>query len=60
MSEESDRMVELLQELGMLKRDSTGETRSDAAARRKRKKEITQEMKQLAIQKKRKQIVPGS
>jgi hypothetical protein len=45
MSEESNRMLALLQELALLK--SAGDTR-DAAARRK---EISNEMKQLAEEK---------
>jgi len=48
MSEESDRMMDLLQELAALKR---GESRVDKHTARKRRREISQEMKQLAAEK---------
>jgi hypothetical protein len=50
MSEESDRMMVLLQELAVLKK-GTG-TRRTGPMTRKRRKEIGQEMKRLARQKK--------
>jgi len=48
MSEESDRMMVLLQELAALKR---GEGPQDKRAARKRRREISKEMKQLAAEK---------
>ena len=47
-NEESQRMMLLLQELAVLKRDE-----SRSFGRVKRRKEITQEMKRLAAQKKK-------
>ncbi len=47
MSEESDRMLALLQELALLKNAMT----DDLSAHRKRRKEIRNEIKQLAAQK---------
>ena len=56
MSEESKRMLELLQEVAALKEAGESENRADATACRKRRKEISAEMKQLAHSKtKRKQ-----
>jgi hypothetical protein len=49
MSEESDRMMILLQELAALKTVDDNERNSPAAKRRRR--EISREMKQLALQK---------
>lgn len=49
MSEESDRMMALLEELAVLKNAKTGEISSAAA--RKRRKEIKREMKDIAAQK---------
>ena len=49
MSEESDRMMVLLQELTALKRAGKSE---EQLISKKRRKEITKEMKQLALQKK--------
>lgn len=52
MSETSDRVIFLLQELALLK--EAGEQESvDAQTRRKRRKEIRAEIKQLALEKKR-------
>jgi len=52
MSETSDRVIFLLQELALLK--EAGEQKSvDAQTRRKRRKEIRAEIKQLALEKKR-------
>lgn len=48
MSEESDRMMDLLQELAALKR---GEGRKDKRTAGKRRREIGKEMKQLAAEK---------
>jgi hypothetical protein len=50
MSEESDRMMVLLQELAALKTADESERNSPAA--QKRRREISREMKQLALQKK--------
>jgi hypothetical protein len=47
MSEESDRMLALLQELALLKNTMM----DDLSARRKRRKQIRNEIKQLAAQK---------
>ena len=52
MSEESDRMLTLLQELAGLKEVEDSGTHADAAARRKRRIEIGKEMKELAGRKK--------
>jgi hypothetical protein len=52
MTEESDRMLTLLQELAALKELEDSGTRADAAAGRKRRKEIHDEIKQLAGRKK--------
>lgn len=52
MSEESDRMLTLLQELAVLKEVEDSGTHADAAARRKRRKEIGKETKELAGRKK--------
>jgi hypothetical protein len=50
MSEESDRMMVLLKELGALKKaEENGE---QSLISKKRRKEISREMKQLALQKK--------
>jgi hypothetical protein len=49
MSEESDRMMVLLQELAALKMGDDNERNSPAA--KKRRREISREMKQLALQK---------
>jgi hypothetical protein len=50
MSEQSDRMMVLLQELEALKKaDENGEK---SLITKKRRKEISREMKQLALQKK--------
>lgn len=49
VSEESDRMMVLLQELTALKRAGKSE---EQLISKKRRKEITKEMKQLALQKK--------
>ena len=48
MSEESDRMMVLLQELAALKR---GEGIKDRRSARQRQREIGQEMKQIAAEK---------
>jgi hypothetical protein len=48
MTEESDRMMVLLQELAALKR---GEGSHDRGTARKRRREISKEMKKLATQK---------
>ena len=55
MSNESDRMLVLLQELAIMKKDS----RNRSAGYRKRLKEIRAEMKELAAQKKEETIRPG-
>jgi hypothetical protein len=52
MTKESDRMLTLLQELAALKEVEDSGTRADAAAGRKRRKEIHDEIKQLAGRKK--------
>jgi hypothetical protein len=52
MSDESDRMLTLLQELAILK-DEARKTRAKPAPYRKRMKEIKVEMKELAAQKER-------
>jgi len=52
MTEQSDRMLILLQELAALKELGGGRSDVDAAARRKRRKEIRAEIKQLAAEKK--------
>lgn len=51
MTEASDRMLILLQELAMLKEEERA-GKSDLAATRKRRKEIKEEMKQLAAEQK--------
>jgi hypothetical protein len=51
VSEKSHRMLILLQELAEMKQSA--EERPADAAHRKRKKEIKNEMKQLALEKKR-------
>jgi hypothetical protein len=51
MSEKSDRMLTLMQELAALKEAGDAGTRVDATLR-KRRKEISREMKQLAADKK--------
>lgn len=51
MSEESDRMMTLLQELAALKKGQ-GETARDPLIVRKRRREISREMKNLAEKKK--------
>lgn len=51
MSEESDRMLILMQELAALK-ESDDQTPARSGAHRKRRREIKNEMKQLAAQKK--------
>lgn len=51
MTEESDRMLVLLQELAAMK--DAQKARRNTAPYRKRSKEIKNEMKQLAVQKKR-------
>jgi hypothetical protein len=48
MSEESERMLTLLQELAALKDAKDAGTRADATERRKRRSQIAIEMKQLA------------
>ncbi len=48
MSEESDRMMDLLQELAVMKK---GKLRQKPVTARKRRKEISKEMKQLAAEK---------
>ncbi len=48
MSKESDRMLSLLQELAALKDARRSRKSIDATTRRKRRKEIGEEMKQLA------------
>ena len=53
MSEESVRMLALLQELSQMKDARLNMTRSEAAELQKRRKQIRAEMKQLAQQKKR-------
>jgi hypothetical protein len=52
MTEESNRMLSLLQELAGLKEAEDSGTPVDAALGRKRRKEISKEMKQLAADKK--------
>jgi hypothetical protein len=52
MTEESERMLTLLQELAALKDVESSGSRGDAAQRRKRRKEIGKEMKELASRKK--------
>jgi hypothetical protein len=53
MTEESDRTLELLQELAALKDVEESGSRHDAAVSRKRRKEIDKELKQLARSKKK-------
>jgi hypothetical protein len=53
MSDESDRMLILLQDLAVIKEEAR-KKRTKPAAYRKRKNEIRTEMKQLAAEKKRK------
>ena len=53
MTEQSDRMLMLLQELAALKELGGRGRGADAVARRKRRKEIRAEMKQLADEKKK-------
>lgn len=48
MSEESDRMMDLLQELAAMKK---GEVHQSRITARKRRKEISNEMKELAEEK---------
>lgn len=52
MSEESDRTLDLLQELAALKDIKNSGSREDAAASGKRRREIGKELKQLAKRKK--------
>ena len=52
MSNESERMLMLLQELAALKDAGDSGSRVDIATRRRRLKEIRNEMKQLAARKK--------
>ena len=52
VSEESDRMMVLLQELSALKKAGAGKS-GEGLIPKKRRKEITEEMKQLAVQKKK-------
>jgi hypothetical protein len=54
MSEASDRMLNLLQELALLKEGEHAKTHGNVAARRKRRKEIGEEIKQIATEKKEK------
>ena len=51
MSEESDRMMALLEELAVLKREGE-RTSGQSLVSKKRRKEISEEMKLLAAQKK--------
>jgi hypothetical protein len=51
MSEASDRTLLLLQELAVLKETDNTEAHMSAAARRKRRKEIGEEIKQIAAEK---------
>jgi hypothetical protein len=53
MSEASDRVLMLLQELALLEDGSTGKARVGAAARLKRRKQITEEIRQIANEKKK-------
>lgn len=53
MSEESDRMLSLLQELAAMESVDENTRAANAKAFRKRRREIRQEMKQLAAQKKK-------
>jgi hypothetical protein len=50
MSEESDRMMVLLEELAVLKREGERNSRQSLVSK-KRRKEISEEMKRLAAQK---------
>lgn len=52
MTEQSDRMLILLQELATLKEMEERPGSADAASYRKRKQEIKKEMKQLAAESK--------
>jgi hypothetical protein len=52
MTKESDRTLELLQEMAALKEVKDSGTRVESAASRKRQKEIGKELKQLARSKK--------
>lgn len=52
MTEQSDRMLILLQELAALKEMEEQGGNADTASHRKRKREITKEMKQLAAERK--------
>jgi hypothetical protein len=51
VTEASDRMLLLLQELALLKEGDDGEVQVDAAARQKRREEIGQEIKRIAAEK---------
>ena len=51
MSEASDRMLLLLQELALLKEAEGKGAHTNAAARQKRRKEISEEIKQIAVEK---------
>lgn len=53
MSDESDRTLELLQELAALKDVQNSGSRADSGASHQRRKEIGQELKQLARSKKK-------
>jgi hypothetical protein len=53
MTEESDRTLELLQELAALKDVEDSRNPVDSVASRKRRKEIEKELKQLARSKKK-------
>lgn len=50
MSEESDRMMVLLEELAVLKREAERSSGQNLVSK-KRRREITEEMKRLAVQK---------
>ena len=51
MSEESDRMMVLLEELAVLKKAEGQSSRQSRLVSKKRRKEISEEMKRLAAQK---------
>jgi hypothetical protein len=53
MSQESERMLELLQEVAALKEAGDSENGANATACRQRRKEISEEIKQLARSKKK-------
>ena len=53
MSEESEQVLTLLQELAALKEAEPSGTPAEAGARRKRRKEIGEEIKKLAHRKKK-------